>query len=436
MMKICGKITTILIIISILFVVFCQTVVYSSFNSIFDITGTAYARMATDVRITDFKISEKYTSNNYIGAYEKFSKNTVSTSITFYDFTNVYYDVEVTNYNENKVGIYSVSGLPDGVSYSFLDYDLGTVLLDGIGKTTFTICFTGSGSYEFDFALHFRTAYNITYNDFEDSNYSKLIFENEEKVIDFKDEEVENISMLVNGGEYNDFIFENNILTFGPVDGDVEITKEKLVRIIKGNLDTIGSELAIGNEHFYVISSTDTSVTMLTKYNLLVGNSVDTSWNVTPLTNPTGIQDSTAIGKFSGKSGIGTVSFSRTNYWYSGGLMVQYGKSYPAYVYDSSSYLYSYVENYKAYLKGKGVNIENARLIKFEELEALGCNSTSGSCNDAPSWVYSTAYWSGSAFGTDIIWSVHGDASFARVIYSYDNSRGVRPVITVSKSLF
>ena len=84
MMKRCGKITTILIIISILFVVFCQTVVYSSFNSIFDITGTAYARMATDVRITDFKISEKYTSNNFIGAYEKFSKNTVSTSITFF----------------------------------------------------------------------------------------------------------------------------------------------------------------------------------------------------------------------------------------------------------------------------------------------------------------------------------------------------------------
>ena len=94
------------------------------------------------------------------------------------------------------------------------------------------------------------------------------------------------------------------------------------------------------------------------------------------------------------------------------------------------------MENYKAYLKGKGVNIEKARLIKFEELEALGCNSTSDSCNDAPSWVYSTAYWSGSAFGTDIIWSVHGDANFARVIYSYDNSRGVRPVITVSKSLF
>ena len=171
--------TIIMLIISIFFVVFFQTVVYSAFSSSLNVEGNAYARIATDVRVTDFKISEKYSSSNYVSNYENFSKNTVSTYVTFNNSTNVYYDVEVTNYNSNKVGIYSVNGLPEGVSYSFLDYNLG----------------------------------------------------------------------------------------------DVIITKqEKIIKVVSGDYDTVGSEICIDTECFYVISSDDTSVTMLSKYNLYVGN--------------------------------------------------------------------------------------------------------------------------------------------------------------------
>jgi hypothetical protein len=45
--------------------------------------------------------------------------------------------------------------------------------------------------------------------------------------------------------------------------------------IVSGNGTDIGSEIACGTEHFYVIDSNDTSVRMLAKYNLLVGESIN-----------------------------------------------------------------------------------------------------------------------------------------------------------------
>ena len=45
--------------------------------------------------------------------------------------------------------------------------------------------------------------------------------------------------------------------------------------IVSGNGTDIGSEIACGTEHFYVIDSNDTSVRMLAKYNLDVGESIN-----------------------------------------------------------------------------------------------------------------------------------------------------------------
>ena len=49
----------------------------------------------------------------------------------------------------------------------------------------------------------------------------------------------------------------------------------KVVNVISGDGSKTGDEVCIGDECFYVISSTDSTVTMLSKYNLLVGYSVD-----------------------------------------------------------------------------------------------------------------------------------------------------------------
>ena len=201
---------------------------------------------------------------------------------------------------------------------------------------------------------------------------------------------------------------------------------KKVLDIVSGDLNTVGSEVAIGDEHFYIISNTDGEIAMLSKYNLYVGNECTSasSSSCTPYgEEATGIQDETMLGYVSGQTGRkGTIAFSSANYWSST------VSTYPAYVYDSNSTLYNYVESYRTYLESQGAEIEEARLIKYEELTALGCSGRS--CKSAPSWVYGTSYWSGAA-RVDLVWFVTSYGVFDNYFYAYGYECGVRPVIVL-----
>ena len=208
--------------------------------------------------------------------------------------------------------------------------------------------------------------------------------------------------------------------------------QKKLINVVKGEGTQKSDEICIGEECFYVMYSDDTSVTMLAKYNLYVGNKYDMTNGAVALENPTGIQDETAKGWFSGYTVenplIGTKPFSSTNYWKST------TSTYPAYVYNENSYLYEYVENYKSHLEGLGAEVNEARLITIEELEGLGCSRSSSSCRGASEWVYGTTYWSGTVYSSTSIWGVFSDSFFSH--YDYINDYyGVRPVIVIDRSL-
>ena len=49
------------------------------------------------------------------------------------------------------------------------------------------------------------------------------------------------------------------------------IAKAEECRLVNGNLNTIGSEVACGSEHFYIIENNNGNIKMLSKYNLYVG---------------------------------------------------------------------------------------------------------------------------------------------------------------------
>ena len=201
----------------------------------------------------------------------------------------------------------------------------------------------------------------------------------------------------------------------------------KLINVISGDGTQKSDEVCIGEECFYVMYSDDTTVTMLAKYNLYVGGKYNSSWTAYG-EEATGKQDSTMIG-YGTTPRNGTTAFSNTNYWSST------VSSYPAYVYDSNSILYSYVENYKTYLSTLGVTPGEARLITYDELINLGCIEDDNTCGSAPSWVYATSYWSGSALNSSYVWRVQSVGGFDRYKYSGINSYGCRPVITISRSL-
>ena len=179
----------------------------------------------------------------------------------------------------------------------------------------------------------------------------------------------------------------------------------------------VGDEFCLENECFNVIKDNGTTVDALAKQN------VNTESNR---------QDSNA-----NTLAFAEILNSDYGYWTdsSGKLLSKYGTSYPANVFDSNSLLYEPVQNYKTYLKNTlGKTSIDARLITLNELIGLGCNRSEQTCNSAPSWVYSTDYWTAFANNNDSVLSVRSYGGFVSVLFDFSGTCGLRPVITISKS--
>ena len=201
---------------------------------------------------------------------------------------------------------------------------------------------------------------------------------------------------------------------------------EKLVKVASGDLNTIGSEICIDKECFYLINNDGYTVTMLAKYNLYVGGSYDgTTWTAYG-DEATGIQHHTMIG-FEGYDKIrnGVIKFAETSYWTN-------ETNHPLYVFDSRANGYQYVKNYQLYLEGLGITIKDARLIKIDDFFEMGCDFINNNC-EYP-WIFSTSYHTGSSYNRGDIWVVFSDGRITPNQPMYHN--GVRPVIEIPLTEF
>ena len=192
------------------------------------------------------------------------------------------------------------------------------------------------------------------------------------------------------------------------------VVKGDLVEIITDDI-AVGDEIAIGSEHFNVISQTDDTITMLAQYNL-----------------STEYKQSTTVNR---------VTFSDSNGWeYTPGpkeIDIQIWSTNP------KTYVNAYVEYLKTELEDDSVTGD---LITLTELKGLGCtipsayeyvsSSSSRTCTNSPykSWLINNqGWWSRSAYSdyACFVWYVSDDGYLN--YYSYSGSYGVRPVITISK---
>ena len=200
----------------------------------------------------------------------------------------------------------------------------------------------------------------------------------------------------------------------------------------------VGDIVTIDTEEFYVVKRDGSDLILLSHYNLNVGSNKKAGATE-------GIQDSEVKGYVSSGTTYGNIAFSSTNYW-NGKVGTDYPGSYCSsntytsgtnctYVYDANSNLKTYVDSYKTYLEGKGATIKSARLLRVEEAFELGCGQGQWSCStspaNAPSWVYETSYWLGSAHSANSVWSVYSFGIFYGSSYVIDYDFGVRPVIII-----
>ena len=198
-------------------------------------------------------------------------------------------------------------------------------------------------------------------------------------------------------------------------------TDDKVTSGSQGGNDktyAVGDEFCLENECFYVIKDNGTTVDALSKQNVNTElNRQDANANTLAFAEKT-----------NGSCGYWTDSSCK--------LLSKYGTSYPANVYDNNSLLYEPVQNYKTYLKNTlGKTSIDARLITYEELTGLGCDNDGPSgCISAPSWVYSTNYWTASVNGNYNVWVVYSTGGFGSNHSVSPGGFGLRPVITISKS--
>lgn len=209
-------------------------------------------------------------------------------------------------------------------------------------------------------------------------------------------------------------------------------TDDKATSVNQGNnfkTYSVGDEFCLENECFYVIKDNGTTVDALSKQNVNTeSNRQDKNANrLAFATHDETKRKPNCTATYGCYYGYWTDNTSNHN------LLSKYGTRYPANVYDSNSLLYEPLENYKTYLKNTlGKTSIDARLITYEELTSLGCSGSS--CKSAPSFVYSTRYWTASAIYNYSVWSVYSSEIFAGDIFDISVSYGLRPVITINKS--
>ena len=202
------------------------------------------------------------------------------------------------------------------------------------------------------------------------------------------------------------------------------------------------------SEDFYVISDNGDTVSALASYNLMVGSEATDKYatafpglQALPQRNGTYKDYELAFAKkdlhnMSGSTYLG--------YWAnntSSKPLEAYGTSYPADVYDSNSLLWEPVQKYQTYFTST-LNKATAkmRLITYNELAGLGCDSSSNICKtetvttNKREWIYKTNYWTASARYYSSVWNVYADGYFYSSNFWYDGYPGARPVITISKS--
>ena len=451
-MKRHNKKTIVLCLLLSIFLCFVfSTIAYSAINGTIKITGDAYARVETDVRITDFRLG---ASLNATSNYENFGKNHISTEVNLTNTSSkIMYYIEITNYGSNDIGIYDITGLPEGVSYSISNYNLHDKICDDTGKCnsfikkTIELTLTTTSSYSGSLQLNFdfRTFHKVTYTDIENMGYPTEVIDGGTFKIPFQ-EDLKRVQLLYNNREilFYKTVTNGQIITLSNITKDIEVKiKARIAKIANGDINEVGSEVCIQDECFYIISKNGSTISMLAKYNLHVGAEIlDSSYEIKSIENPTGKQDPSALGvRFDSSGGdifpfIGLVPFSNEAYWHDEtGLKSSYGNSYPVDVYDNNSTIYGYINNYQLYLESLGLTVNKARLLNNEEFQFFEPDFPESEFDNDGNYPFInlTSFWTGVAYNSDSIATAFYNGGSASVFTTEfnSNSYGVRPVIEI-----
>ncbi len=232
------------------------------------------------------------------------------------------------------------------------------------------------------------------------------------------------------------------VFTFFILSLSVNAKEAKFIDVITGTGKTFGDEVAIGDEHFYVLSYDGEEIRLLAKYGLDIDlecepnlksgkentkNSYDPSPTCKIRPNPTGLQSSKVDGEYTGDGAIIGIPYITNK---------KYGEYPSAY---KGSLAEEYVNKYVELLKKKynvDVTGDLVNAIDMNRMEIYLPRSAALFTSNAPTipenmrWFFSLNYWTRVAYDYDRVEVANKYGYFD----SYDvmDVTAVRPVIVVS----
>ena len=382
-------------ILGIVFIsVFTLTVAYAALNAVLDISGRAQVSSAEwNVHFDNVKVI-----NGSVSGDPRITSATTATFSTVLNMPGEFYEFTIDVVNDGSID----------------------AMIENVTKTP---------TLSSEQAKYLK--YDITYQNGESITTRQLVEKNSfvrlkvrlEYRSDIASSDLPKTSETLTLGLKLDYIQSDG-------SGSVVSNGGISTRIVSGDLDTVGSEVCIGNECFYVISDTDTDVTLFAKYNLRLGSyqsSKDAEF--LEIADQTGLQDEICKGALNSLSDGAifpincVIEFANDT---------KKGTNYNDY---EGSLVEEKVLNYKNYLESY-VDVNEARLINLDELKDLGCSSTNMCQNSSYEWMKSTSFWTNIKKDTNELYAVYNILPFSTAFsYSYPLF-GVRPVIVVSKSNF
>ena len=438
-----------LVIVVLLVVIAGLTVAFAALSTTLNINGTAYLDAAKwGIRF------ENLSSPTRVGKATTTGTAKIEESKA----------AEITGINV------SLMAPGDKVTYTVDLVNKGTInaKIDNIEKTVLT----SKQQRYLTFKVTDKNGYEISQGDILEKGETKKITITIEFIKDLTKEDLPKQTSAISLSYKLNFVQTDEKLTSAGQSGEQACTS-----FDKKDTYNVGDVIALCNadtgksEDFYVMKDNGDTITALAKYNLLVGNTIvwsDDFYDITSITPIStseegyGLQNSIAGYMGYDSEGMplshtmkGTIAFADGEeskkisdscsgfgcyygYWTdntsSHKLLSKYGTSYPANVFDSNSNLYEPLNNYKTYLKNTlGKSSIITKLMTYDDLISLGCEERT--CESAPSWIYSTNYWTSTANKYNHIIQVSEDNAVNSppemdAYYCY----GLRPVITISKS--
>lgn len=218
-----------------------QTIVYSALSTTMNITGLGYSRVESDVRITDFAIET--ATSSAISQYEEFNKSQVQSEITLPNSdSTITYKIEITNYGSAELGIYSITGLQDNLSYELSDYQLKEKLCDSTAKCSLgskteillTIKYNETSdqtAYQLNLSFEFKPVYSVSYSNITNNDFPEYIMEGESLNINIIESYYPSVIMDGTQLDITEYTYSNNNLIVTNVTGPIEVSVSSAVGI-------------------------------------------------------------------------------------------------------------------------------------------------------------------------------------------------------------